>query len=183
MWTPPLVRRQLNCVRMWNRLLKMNEHRRSRRIFIWDYTKCRNNWCHEVRNILKSIDVGEKLLSAQNNMRNAIISIDAAKDKLMLKYKHKSIYTQRPHSKSAIPLHKCGNYVASQTKLGNYHRIVKQEFGAEEYVKFVINKKTTIDSSSATSMMPSYRNRASVRRGFLFLLMLGWAVLFHYDTP
>ena len=53
----------------------MNEHRRSRCIFIWDYTKCRNNWCHEVRNIIKSIDVDEKLLSALNNMRNAIISI------------------------------------------------------------------------------------------------------------
>ena len=122
-WTPPLVRPQLNCLRLWNRLLKMSENRLTRRIFIWDYNKCRNNWCHEVRNILKSIDFGDKYLNALNNTQNAIISIDAAKDKLMLKYKHK-----------------WGNDVASQTKLDNY-KIMKHEFGAEEYVKFVMSKK------------------------------------------
>ena len=101
----------------------MSENRLTRRIFIWDYTKCRNNWCHEVKNILKSIDFGDKYLSALNNTQNAIISTDAAKDKLMQKYKHK-----------------WGNDVASQTKLDNY-KIMKQEFGAEEYVKFVMSKK------------------------------------------
>ena len=121
--TPPLVRRQLNCLRLWNRLLKMSENRLTRRIFIWDYTKCRNNWCHEVRNLLKSIDFGDEYLSTLNNTKNAIISIDAAKDKLMQKYKHK-----------------WGNDVASQTKLDNY-KIMKHELGAEEYVKFVLSKK------------------------------------------
>ena len=66
---------------------------------------------------------GDKYLSALNNTQNAIISIDAAKDKLMQKYKHK-----------------WGNDVASPTKLDNY-KIMKHEFGAEEYVKFVMSKK------------------------------------------
>ena len=122
-WTPPLVRRQLNCLRLWNRLLKKSENRLTRRVFIWDYNKCRNNWCHEVRNMLRSIDFGDKYLSALNNTQNAIISIDAAKDKLMPKYKHK-----------------WGNDVASQTKLDNY-KIMKHEFGAVEYVKFVMSNK------------------------------------------
>ena len=122
-WTPPLVRRQLNCLRLWNRLLEMSENRLTRRIFIWDYTKCRNNWWHEVRNILKSTEFGDKYLSALNNTQNAIISIDTAKDKLMRKHKHK-----------------WGNDVASQTKLDNY-KIMTHEFGAEEYVKFVMSKK------------------------------------------
>ena len=136
-WTPPLVRRQLSCLRLWNRLLKMSENRLTRRIFIWDYTKCRNNWCHEVRNILKSIDCGDKYLSALNNIQNAIISIDAANDKLMLKYKHKwgnDVASQTKYK------HKWANDVASQTKMDNY-KIMKHEFGAEEYVKFVMSKK------------------------------------------
>ena len=65
--------------------------------------------------------------------------------------------------------HKRGNDVASQTKLDNL-RIVKHEFGAEEYVKFVMNKKTTIDSSSATSRMPSYRNRAYVKKYYYYFI-------------
>ena len=88
--------------------LEMSENRLTRQIFIWDYTKCRNNWCHEVRNILKSIDFGDIYLSELNNTQNAIISIDAVKDKLMQKYKHK-----------------WGNDVASQTKLDNYETRIR----------------------------------------------------------
>ena len=33
-WTPPIVHRQLNCLRLWNRLVKMDENRLTRRIFI-----------------------------------------------------------------------------------------------------------------------------------------------------
>ena len=62
-------------------------------------------------------------MSTLNNTQNAIISIDAAKDKLMLNYKHE-----------------CGNDVASQIKLDKY-TLVKREFGAEEYVNFVMSKK------------------------------------------
>ena len=64
-------------------------------------------------------------MSALNNTEIAIISIDATKDKFMLKYKHK-----------------WGNDVASQTKLDNY-KIMKHrnKFGTEEYVKFVMGKK------------------------------------------
>ena len=62
-------------------------------------------------------------MSTLNNTQNAIISIDAAKDKLMLNYKHE-----------------CGNDVASQIKLDNY-TLVKRQFGAEEYVNFVMSKK------------------------------------------
>ena len=60
----------------------------------------------------------------------------------MLKYKRKWI-----------------NDVSSQTKLENY-KTVKNEFGAEEYVKLIIGKKTTSDISPVKSRVPSNRNRA-----------------------
>ena len=121
-WTPPIVRQQLNCLRLWNRLVKMDEHRLTRLTFIWDYVRCRHNWCYEVKNIFKSINLGGKYTSAPTDRHNALIPIAVAKDKLMLKCKRKWI-----------------NDVSSQTKLENY-KTVKNDFGAEEYVKLVLGK-------------------------------------------
>ena len=59
-WTPPIVRRQLKCLRLWNRLVKMDENRLTRCIFIWDYIRCRHNWCYEVKNIFKSINFNNR---------------------------------------------------------------------------------------------------------------------------
>ena len=85
----PLVRRQLNCLRLWNRLLNMDENRLTKHIFQWDYMKCRNNWCHDIKTLLKSVDCGNMYLSASTDKQNVIISIEFAKDKLTSNYKAK----------------------------------------------------------------------------------------------
>ena len=103
--------------------MKISENRLTRRILYETTLNVKNNWCHGVRNILTSIDFCDEYLSTLNNSQNTIISIDAPKDELMPKYKHK-----------------WGNDVASQTKLNNY-KIMKHEFGVEEYVKFVMSKQ------------------------------------------
>ena len=52
-WILPHIRRQLNCLRMWNRLLDLDANRITKRIFIWDYTRNKLNWCRDVNNILR----------------------------------------------------------------------------------------------------------------------------------
>ena len=54
-WTPPIIRRQSNMVRLWYRFLVMNPSRLTKKIFLWDYDlACQGakNWCSEVRSIL-----------------------------------------------------------------------------------------------------------------------------------
>ena len=122
-WIPPSVRRQLNCLRLWNRFLNMNENRLTRRIFQWDYSKCRNKWCYAVKRILKSIGWGNMFTTALTDPANSTVSVEAARDKLMLNFKAK-----------------WGNDISSQSKLDIY-RIVKYQFGVEDYVKMNMNKK------------------------------------------
>ena len=88
-WIPPSVRRQLNCLRLWNRFLNMNENRLTRRIFQWDYSKCRNNLCYDVKRILKSIGWGNMFTTALTDPANSTVSVEAARDKLMLNFKAK----------------------------------------------------------------------------------------------
>ena len=59
-WIPPHIRRQLNCLRLWNRLLDLDANRITKRIFVWDYTRNKLNWCRDVNNILKGIDLRHK---------------------------------------------------------------------------------------------------------------------------
>ena len=35
-WTPPQIRRQLNSLRLWKRLITMDNNRLTKRIFLWD---------------------------------------------------------------------------------------------------------------------------------------------------
>ena len=122
-WAPPIVRRQVNCLRLWNRLVKLDNSRLTRRIFEWDYLKGRHNWCFEVKNILKTIDFGDKYTRALTDGQSALIPIEDAKNKLMLKYKQK-----------------WRNDIESQNKLENY-KIIKHDYGAEEYVTLMMGKK------------------------------------------
>ena len=55
-WTPPQVRRQLNSLRLWKRLITMDNNRLTKRIFLWDLHKCKNNWSKDVKSIFKSIN-------------------------------------------------------------------------------------------------------------------------------
>ena len=39
-------------LRLWKRLICMDNTRLTKKIFVWDYSKCRNNWSHEVKQFL-----------------------------------------------------------------------------------------------------------------------------------
>ena len=55
-WDPPLIRRKLNMLRLWKRLICMDYTRFTKHIFLWEYSKCRNNWSHHVKRVFVSID-------------------------------------------------------------------------------------------------------------------------------
>lgn len=56
-WLKPLYSRYLCIIRFWNRLLKMDENRITKRVFIEDYNKCHKNWSHNVKMILSKLDI------------------------------------------------------------------------------------------------------------------------------
>ncbi len=47
-WENCKVRHLLAIIRLWNKLIKMNPNRLTKRIFISDYNLCKN-WCKEVK--------------------------------------------------------------------------------------------------------------------------------------
>jgi hypothetical protein len=56
-WIPVSVRHQLECIKLWNRLVSMSDHRLTKKVFIWDYNMSKRNvkcWSHQVLKILES---------------------------------------------------------------------------------------------------------------------------------
>ena len=54
-WDSDINRRKLNMLRLWNRLIQLDESRLSKKVFLWDYSICRNNWTADVRKIFYEI--------------------------------------------------------------------------------------------------------------------------------
>ena len=50
-WMPTRERRWYNMARYWNRLVNMDDNRICKKVFLWDYMICRNNWSAEVKDI------------------------------------------------------------------------------------------------------------------------------------
>ncbi len=55
-WNSCKIRQHINMIRLWNRLIKMDENRLTKRVFKWDYIICKN-WCFEVKEIFSSIQL------------------------------------------------------------------------------------------------------------------------------
>ena len=54
-WLSPKLSRYVTRIRLWNRLLKMNENRLTRKIFEWDYGLCKNNWSSEMKKMFENL--------------------------------------------------------------------------------------------------------------------------------
>ena len=44
-------------LRLWNRLIKMDSSRITKKVFLWDYEKCTANWLNDIREILGLINM------------------------------------------------------------------------------------------------------------------------------
>ena len=54
-WLPAKERRWYNMLRYWNRLINMDNSRICKKIFLWDYSICRNNWSSEIKPIMNKL--------------------------------------------------------------------------------------------------------------------------------
>ena len=55
-WIPSIIRRKINILRLWNKLVSLDETRLAKHIFLWDYRNPYGCWCNDVRNIFNDID-------------------------------------------------------------------------------------------------------------------------------
>jgi len=54
-WTPIYIKQSINMIRFWNRVIKMDISRVTKRIFMWDFKLQNPSWNNNVWNILNSI--------------------------------------------------------------------------------------------------------------------------------
>ena len=55
-WNSCRNRWALNMIRFWNRLIRMDSNRLTRKVFDWDYSLCRNNWSDHMKTIFLKTD-------------------------------------------------------------------------------------------------------------------------------
>jgi hypothetical protein len=56
-WPKCRVRRFIEMARLWNRLVKMNNSRLTKIMFLWDHSLCHNNWSSELKLLLYSMEM------------------------------------------------------------------------------------------------------------------------------
>ena len=56
-WTNSQNKRYINILRLWNRLLTMDDNRLTKKVFLWDYSLCNQNWSAELLQVLQKIDL------------------------------------------------------------------------------------------------------------------------------
>ena len=54
-WLPAKERRWSNMLRFWNRLINMDNSRLCKKVFLWDYNICTNNWSAEIKDIMNKL--------------------------------------------------------------------------------------------------------------------------------
>ena len=51
-WIPSVYRRWTCMLRFWNRLILMDNDRLTKKVFIYDYNLCTNNWTSEIKQVM-----------------------------------------------------------------------------------------------------------------------------------
>ena len=116
-WTQCQTRRHVCMIRMYNRIVNMNDHRLPRIVYEWDKTVNGNTWSSEVKSILSSCG----LTACFNN--NNPVNTHSVWASI-----HESNCSQWKHE------------IESKPKLRTY-KLLKQSFGVESYVTAFINRK------------------------------------------
>ena len=77
-WTRPFLRRYLCMVRLWNRLLTMDDNRITKKIFLWSLRN-EHMWAKEIKNVFEMLDLGicyeSMSMCDLNSVKNKIHSL------------------------------------------------------------------------------------------------------------
>ena len=60
-WVPSRVRRKVEMLRLWNRLVNMADGRLTKRIFLWD-KKIKGNWSKDIETVLRAAHMENKFV-------------------------------------------------------------------------------------------------------------------------
>lgn len=58
-WTPTQYRRWINIVRLWNRLIGLDDNRITKRVFIMNISTCHNNWSSDIKDVFTKLNLRE----------------------------------------------------------------------------------------------------------------------------
>jgi hypothetical protein len=115
-WVDSKTRRHLDMIRFWNRLIKFDDNRLVKKIFLWDKYLCKNNWCEELKNIIGNLN----MLDSYEN--NCVINLKVAENILRRKF-----------------IESWKAEINSKPKLRTYI-LFKENFQVENYVKYSKNR-------------------------------------------
>ena len=130
-WPECRQRRMINMIRFWNRLVKLNDDRLTKRVFLWDYEINHNNWSSEIQNILEICNELHAFYSMSE------VSLETIGSKL-------STYYAQLWSEKCCSLPKLRTYI-----------LFKSEFKCEQYVTlFMSRKERSLIAQLRTGILP-----------------------------
>ena len=116
-WIPPHIRRKLNMIRLWHRLVSMDVERITHKVFIWDTNSCkRGTWSYDIKQVFADITCNRLQLYSNRQSFDLHAILRHAETVLMEAEKHKW----------NVDLDK-------QSKLRTY-KLFKSDFKLEDYV-------------------------------------------------
>jgi len=127
-WISLKYRRYQVMLKFWNRLVKMDNSRLTKRVFLWCYRYPVNNWCGEIRNLAVALDMinvydsvslfnlDEVKIKYRSMMSNEWITEIQSKPKLRT-YRHfKDNFEVEPYVKYHVP--KASRSIFAQFRMG-----------------------------------------------------------------
>ena len=78
-WVPTIIRQKIRMLRFWNRLLKLEPSRLTKKIFLLEYEK-KGSWCKEIENILKGIHLEAYYIN------KSLVNLEECQTKLIIKF-------------------------------------------------------------------------------------------------
>ena len=116
-WKSPVTRHRLEMIRLWIRIVEMDNSRLTKRIYVWDKRIKKSNWSNEVKLILKDCEL-EHLYTCEN-------PLDVVSKSDILKVVEEKLMLQQ--------IEKWTKDKDSQTKL-RFYRLFKKYFTVETFV-------------------------------------------------
>lgn len=104
-------------IKYWNRLIKMDNSRLTKKVFLWDKSLCKQNWSSEIKLLCQKVGLDDDF------RRSLLIDID-----LFIREMNNLLNVEWK------------NNLATKPKLRTYITI-KENFITEDYVKFCLSRK------------------------------------------
>jgi len=116
-WVTTDVRRQTEMLRLWNRLIYMDDSRLTKKVFLYDYDQCKDNWCFEMKLLFDKVEQ----LDVFNNKRSCNIEHTQMKNINLVNDEWK-------------------NNLYTKPKLRTYV-LFKENYCTENYVKYCMSRQ------------------------------------------